>query len=462
MKGDLPRFAGKKHTARSLALAVLLECRAHEAFVQEALDRQLGQAQLSGPDRRLATQLVYAVLRRRGSLDALIRPFLARKPHDVEPWLWEALRLGACQLALLTNIPVHAAINETVELARAFGRERARGFLNAVLRRVSELVTSDWGDAPSAEALPMHDGRYRKLTRSVLPDPEGEPARYLAAGFALPGWLASTWLERLGWDECVRLGFWFAGPAPLWLRVNPLRQDRDACLAAWQQAGFPGEPGTHPQAIRLADHAPVRELPGYAEGWFSVQDEAAMQVASALAPAPGSLVLDLCAAPGGKTAHLAELMQNQGKIIACDVDERRLRTVTELCGRLGHSIVETCQLEQEGEPPAGPFDAILVDVPCSNTGVLGRRPEARWRLRPDDFQRLVPLQTRLLLHAVERLRPGGKLVYSTCSIEPAENRGVVAAVLQAFPQLVIEEESEQKPGLPADGGYWTRLRSPVC
>jgi 16S rRNA (cytosine967-C5)-methyltransferase len=183
-----------------------------------------------------------------------------------------------------------------------------------------------------------------------------------------------------------------------------------------------------------------------------------MRVGSALAPAPGSRVLDLCAAPGGKTTHLAEFMGNQGEILACDVDAGRLATLREQCRRLGIGIVRTVPLEAEQEPPPGPFDAVLVDVPCSNSGVLGRRPEVRWRLRPGDFRRLVPLQTKLLLWAGERVRPSGTLVYSTCSIEPEENGQVVQAVLQGLPDLVLEAEEQQVPGRPADGGYWARLR----
>ena len=185
-----------------------------------------------------------------------------------------------------------------------------------------------------------------------------------------------------------------------------------------------------------------------------------MRVAQALAPAPGSTVLDLCAAPGGKTTHLAELMGNQGRIVACDVDEQRLATVLELCRRLGVSIVEPVRLQpgRGEEPPPGPFDAVLVDVPCSNTGVLGRRPEVRWRLRPEDLRHLVTLQTKLLLQAGERVRPGGEIVYSTCSIEPEENRQVVEAVLRGMRELELEAEEEQVPGRPADGGYWARLR----
>jgi len=462
MKPLPPRFVGRQPSARSLALQVLLDCRRHDAFIHEVLDRHLGGAALSAADRRLATQLAYGVLRRRGTLDALLRPLIARQHHQVEPWLWEALRLGAFQLGLLTHIPPHAAIHETVELAAVFGRPGAKGFLNGVLRALAKVVTDDRASVPAADALPLEHGEYRRLAQAALPAPAGHPVEYLGAAFALPPWLAQRWLARLGWDECLRLGFWFAGPAPLWLRCNSLRTDRTTFLAALAQAGIRAEPGDQPQAVRLLEAAAVRDLPGYEQGWFAVQDESAMRVAAALAPAPGSRVLDSCAAPGGKTTHLAELMRNQGTVVACDVDERRLQTLADLCRRMGTTIVETRRLhpERNEDPPAGPFDAVLVDVPCSNTGVLGRRPEARWRLRPADLGHLVLLQTRLLLQAAERARPGGAVVYSTCSIEPDENRQVVRAVLGGLPKLVLEADEELVPGRPADGGYWARLRLP--
>jgi 16S rRNA (cytosine967-C5)-methyltransferase len=460
MTPRVPRFAGRQHTARSLALQVLLDCRQGDGFVQEVLDRHLADTPLAPADRRLATQLAYGVLRRRGTLDALLRPLITRPPHQVEPWLWDALRLGAYQLALLTHIPPHAAIHETVELAVAFHRERAKGFLNAVLRSLAGLLTDEQTDAPAADALPLEAGQYRKLARPALPDPAADPVEYLAAGFSLPRWLSQRWAGRYPWEECVRLGFWFAGPAPLWLRVNRLCTDRDPYMAALHQAGFAADPGEHPQAVRLTEHAAIRKLPGYADGWFTVQDESGMRVGSALAPQPGGRVLDLCAAPGGKTTHLAELMENKGQIIACDVDDRRLQTVADLANRLGITIIEPVRLhpERNDEPPAGPFDAVLVDVPCSNTGVLGRRPEVRWRLKPDDFRQLVPLQTKLLIQAGERVRPGGVIVYSTCSNEPEENRQVVQVVLQALRDSELEAEEEQVPGRPSDGGYWARLR----
>jgi 16S rRNA (cytosine967-C5)-methyltransferase len=438
----------------------LRECRDGNAFIQEVLEAALSHTLLSPADRRLATLLAYGVLRRRGTLDALLRPFINRPLHQVEPWLWEALRLGTYQLALMTHIPPHAAIHETVELAAAFGRPGAKGFLNGILRAVTRLLTDEGLSAPAADALPLEGGQYRRLTRPALPEPGTHAVEYLAAAFSLPRWLVERWLGRYGWEECVRLGFWFAGPAPVWLRCNPLRIERAALLEAFAQAGITAVPGEYPQAVRLADSASIRDLPGYDQGWFAVQDESAMRVAAALAPPPVSQVLDLCAAPGGKTTHLAEYMGNQGRIIACDVDDRRLQTLADLSARLGITIIETCRLhpERNEEPPPGPFDAVLVDVPCSNTGVLGRRPEVHWRLRPTEFRHLVPLQTKLLLQAGERVRPGGVVVYSTCSIEPEENGQVVRAVLRGLPELVLEAAEEQVPGQPADGGYWALLR----
>lgn len=456
MKPAAPHFIARQHNARSLALHVLLTCRHGDAFVQEILDQALGQFSLQPADRRLTTQLAYGVLRRRGTLDALLRSVVSRQPHEVEPWLWEALRLGAFQLALLTHIPPHAAIHEAVELAAQYGRPGAKGFINGVLRSLSGLVTAEPANGPAADVLPVEGGTYRKLSRAVLPDPAANPLQYFAAGFALPRWLGERWLQRFSWEECLRVGFWFAGPAPLWLRVNRLKTDQTAFLAALTQAGIAVEAGEVPDAVRLIDSASIRNLPGYAEGWFSVQDQSAMKAALALSPEPGSRVLDLCAAPGGKTTYLAELMNNQGEIIACDVDPRRLETVSDLARRLGIGIIRTHRLHEE--PPAGSFDAILVDVPCSNTGVLGRRPEVRWRLKPEDFRRLVPLQTKLLIQAGERIRSGGVIVYSTCSIEPEENRQVVENVLKALPDLALEAEQEQVPGKSADGGYWARLR----
>ena len=457
MKPAPPTFRGKQHNARTLALHVLSLCRRHDAFLQEILDQQLTQHPLAAADRRLATQLTYGVLRRRGTLHTLLAPLVSRPGARVEPWLWDCLYIGGYQLALMSQIPVHAAIHETVELAAAFGRPTAKGFLNGVLRSLSDLTSDERTTDAGPDALPLEKGEYRRLRRAVLPDPAVHPVEYLADGFGLPHWLATRWSARYDAAECRRLGFWFAGPAPLTLRCNLLKTDRDKLLRACREANLDVEPGEHPQALRMRDAVPIRELPGYDEGWFTVQDEASMHVASALAPTPGMPVLDLCAAPGGKTTHLAELMGNRGRILACDVDEKRLETVRTLAARLGITIIEMRRLDPEGEvgDVAGAFHAALVDVPCSNTGVLGRRPEVRWRLRPGDLPRLIALQVRVLRGAARYIRPGSIVVYSTCSIEPGENQGVVSQVADI---LKLEAEKEQVPGRPSDGGYWARLR----
>ena len=474
MMDSAPTFQGRRHNARSLALQVLIDCSRHQGFIQDVLDRHLGQAgaparagsrdllsqPLNSADRRLATHLAYGVLRRRGTLYALLTPLVSRPLAQVEPWLLDALCLGVYQLALLTQVPPHAALNETVELATQFGVPRAKGFLNGVLRSCAALITDDRAPSAAADALPLEGGTYRRLARRVLPDPGSHPVEYLARGFGLPGWLARRWWDRLGPDEAYRLGFWFAGPAPLTLRVNLLRCSREALLEALAQAGYHAVAGEHPQAVRLREHAAIRDLPGYTGGWFGVQDESAMRVGSAVGPTPGAAVLDLCSAPGGKTTHLAELMRNQGRVVACDVDERRLATVRELAERLGVSCIETVLLDaaRPESVPSGPFDAVLVDVPCSNTGVLGRRPEVRWRLETGDLQELVRVQKRLLGLAAKRVKQGGLVVYSTCSIEPEENGELVRHAVEAGIGLTLEAEEAAVPGRPADGGYWARLR----
>jgi 16S rRNA (cytosine967-C5)-methyltransferase len=474
-------------TARQIATDVLHRSRAREGFVAELIDDAASAASVTPQDRRFLTQLVNGVIRRKGTLDALLKPFVQIPFHAVQPRVWDVLHLGAFQLCFLTHVPKHAAVNETVELAPHVGSPKAKGFVNSVMRRVAELVTDEFTDKPGADAVPMDlslasggrqppvgeekreekkqgadaprsPNQYRRLTKSVLPDPIAAPDAYFAAAFSVPKWLADRWLTRHGPEETTRLGFWFNAPPPLWIRVNKLHNDRETYRLRLAASLIDAETGEHPQSLRFPEHHAIRELPGYDDGDFAVQDHSSMLVASALGVQPGMRVLDLCAAPGGKTTHLAELMDNRGVITACDTDPKRLETVTTLCQRLGIKGVRTAVVQENGEPPQGPFDAALVDVPCSNTGVLGRRPEVRWRLKPNEFEFLIRLQTRLLFQALDRVKSGGVVVYSTCSIEPDENENVVKGVLRGMRNVKLEAEHHSVPGKPSDGGYWARLR----
>lgn len=447
--------------ARGVAFAVLSEYKASSRFVSQLLDAEvLRLGDFSSEERRLAVELVNGVVRRQATLDALILPHCRRPRHRIEGELWTLLQLGTYQLAFLDAIPGYAAVNETVELAGAVGRQRWSGFLNGTLRSVQRSLTDQFVPEAAADALPLSMGRHRLLTDKVFADPSADPIRYVAEAFSFPRWLIDRWHRRFDFADLCRLGFWFDKPAPLSLRVSLLRGTREQLLASLAERGIAANPGNLPESIRLPNTLRVETLPGFAEGLFAVQDESAMEAVDLLAPQPGETILDLCAAPGTKTTHIAERMQNAGTIIATDIRADRLARIDENCRRLGISIVRTSLISPSGDDiPSGPFDAILVDAPCSNTGVLGKRPEARWRINASEIEELTHRQQALLQTASGRLKPGGRIVYSTCSIEPEENEQLIERVLHANPHLVCVRERHLIPGQPADGGFQALLKS---
>ncbi len=445
-------------TARTVCYQVLCRTATSQKFASRLLDGALESASLSDADRRLATELTLGVARREITLDAILAQFVSRERGSVEPELWRLLQLGAYQLTFTTGIPAHAAVNETVTLAKAAGQPRWTGFANGVLRALSRSLRDEFVEQPAADTVPLQDESCRSFDRKLFPDPATQPAEYFSAAFGFGERMSQRWHERFGFEELLRLGFWMNTPPPPYLRTNLLRVDRDVLLNDLRAAGVAAEPGEFPESIRLHGHVPVSQLPGFRQGWFSVQDESAMAAARLLAPAHGARVWDMCAAPGGKTAHLAELMQDQGDVLATDIDPTRLQKVVSGCDRLGLNIVQTRLIDPDGgNLPNGPFDAILLDAPCTNTGVLNKRPEARHRVTAENLAELSTLQRRLLRGGLQRLAPGGRLVYSTCSIEPEENQQVVAEVVTEFNGIKRCDEREHIPGRPADGGYQSLL-----
>jgi 16S rRNA (cytosine967-C5)-methyltransferase len=453
------RAGGGALEARSAAFAVLSQYKSGGRFVSQLLDERLARApDFRSEERRLAVELINGVVRRRLTLDSILTPHVARPRHRIEGELWTLLQLGAYQLAFLDAIPLYAAVNETVALAKQVGRRGWDGFVNGVLRAVQSLLTAEFVPEPSAASVPVSGGRYRRLSRDLFRDPAVDPVGYVAEAFSFPRWLMERWHGRFDLAELCRLGFWFDKPAPLSLRVNRLKANRDDVLKLMAAQGVQVVPGSLPEAIRVDGTLRVDSLPGFAEGFFSVQDESAMQAVDLLAPRAGETVLDLCAAPGAKTTHLAERLQNTGTVIATDIRADRLSRVQENCRRLGISIVRPTLVSPRGEDiPPGPFDAALVDVPCSNTGVLGKRPEARWRIDEVQIDELTRQQRALLVAACQRLKPGGRLLYSTCSIEPEENERIVRSVLEANPEITLLGQRHHIPGKPADGGYQALL-----
>lgn len=417
-------------------------------------------------ERRLAGELIRGIVRRRATLAAILEKFVSRPREKIEDGLWRLLELGTYQLVLLSGIPPHAAVSETVLLARQIGKPQWSGFLNGVLRNITRELTTDVESTPSTRGVPLSDSgddpatvRYRLMASEMFPDPQAKPADYLAAAFSYPRWLVENWLERHGWEEALRRASWFNSPGRTTLRVNLLRTDRSQLLARLAEQEIVAQPGDLPETIRLAKSVSIETLPGYRRGWFSVQDESAQQAAPMLDPQPGERILDLCAGPGGKATHLAELMGNDGEVVACDLWMVRIQSILDSRDRLGLTCLREHLLGADGgQLPEGPFDAALVDAPCSNTGVLGKRPDVRWRIGPQDLRELPILQSRLLRTAIDLVRPGGRILYSTCSIEPVENELLVRQVLEDTTDLELVTERHHRPGAPGDGGYLALLR----
>lgn len=442
---------------RIFAYAVLQEFEQSDRFIQEIMADLDTRHSLSSADRSLALDVAAGVVRRSRTLDVVIQSRITRPRHKVEPDLWRVLRIGAYQL-LFSRTPDHAAVDSTVDLCRLLNRPRWTGFVNGVLRGIGRLLSDDLASGPASTALPTSHLQWRSLNEPILPDPTTQRAQYFADAFSLPQSLAVRWTSRLADTDLIAACFHTNDPPSTSLRINSLRADRDTVLQSLIEVGCKATAGAIPGSIQLEQSPRLETLPGYSDGLWSVQDEAAMTASILLDPQPGETILDLCAAPGGKTTHLAELSGDKGKLMACDVAKGRLQRIRDNAARLQLHSIQLQTIPKDGsELPTGPFDAVLVDVPCSNTGVLNRRPEARWRFDQKGLEELIVLQTRLLLHACQPVRVGGRVVYSTCSMEPEENRGVVDTVLAALKHFQLDREIQHKPGQPADGAYQALL-----
>jgi 16S rRNA (cytosine967-C5)-methyltransferase len=383
------------------------------------------RAGLARRDRALVTELVLGTLRWRRWLDWQLARVSERPLEDLDPRVRTLLRLAAYQLAFLGRVPPWAAVHDAVELAKRRRPRRAAAYVNGVLR------------ALSAQPRPW-------------PEPAAEdPVDALALRVSHPTWLVRAWWARYGPDETEALARAMNEPAPVVLRVNTLRATRAGVLAAFARAGIRARPtGFAPEGVVLEDGGDPGELAPLRAGLVTVQDEGAILVGHALGPLPGETVADVCAAPGTKTTHLAALMENRGRIVAADPHAGRLALLREACLRLGATIVEPRAADAGALAAAlgAVCDRVLVDAPCSNLGVLRRTPEAKWRRQPGDLGRLAAAQGAILEAAAALVRPGGILVYATCSLEPEENEAVTAAFRARQPAFVPDP---LPPAVPA-------------
>jgi 16S rRNA (cytosine967-C5)-methyltransferase len=386
------------------------------AYADRALHGEARRHGLEPRDRALATRLAYGAVQRRATLDHVIETLAGRPVESLEPAVLAALRLGVLQLAFLDRVPAHAAVGESVELAKRDSRGGA-GLVNAVLRRAAR-------EAPALVA--------------ALPD--GTPAE-AALRHSHPGWIAELWFDALGPGEARALMAADNEPAEAAVRINTLRVDHlDLPVAS--------RPADHlPEGLVLEAPFDAFGSPLWEQGLFMPQSRAAMAVARALAPRPGERVLDLCAAPGGKTTHLAALMGDEGRVVAVERHPGRADALRRTVARMGATCVEVRTADATEPQEVDAYDRVLVDPPCSDLGTLAARPDLRWRKQPDTPAALAATQTTILDAAARAVRPGGVLVYSTCTISPAENERLIAAFLERRGDFGIEE-------LPSDLPVW--------
>ncbi|MFY9495189.1 MAG: 16S rRNA (cytosine(967)-C(5))-methyltransferase RsmB [Limnochordia bacterium] len=390
-----------KRTAnpRELAVHTLTGLEQTGDFLREVLDLHIQQNPLSPVDRALYTELVYGTVRMRRSIDYVLSSFSRRPINKLPERILHNLRLAVYQIMYLDRVPNYAVVNEAVKLARRFGHQGTASFTNGVLRQV-----------------------VRSKGRFEFPAKEDNIVEHLGVRHSFPNWIIEHWLDMFGAEETEQLCQAMNKTPELHVRVNTLRISAEDLSRHFSQEGVATEPGRYaPDVLRVSPAHQVLRSPLLAEGMFYVQDESSALAAHALGVNPGMTVYDLCSAPGGKTTHLAQLMNDEGRIEAFDISGSRLALVMENAERLGISIISTKVADAAKSLPLAPADAVLVDAPCSGLGTMGHRPDIRWRKSREEIEELVKVQRSILRNAVNYVRPGGHLLYCTCTLTAWEN-----------------------------------------
>ena len=437
----IPSNEKSRKGVRQLASEILLKVDTRKAYADVLLDHSVKDAALSHRDRALLTELTYGTLRWRGKIDARLNLYLRSSLEDTDPFIRNLLRVTFYQLLFLDKIPDYAAVDEAVELGKAHGGDKVAGFINAVLRNF-----------------------LRKKDRIAEPQPSKDRQTALATDYAHPRWLVEKWLDYFEREETEALMRANNEPAPLVLRVNSLTSSREALLTLLTKSGISAVATRwSPAGIWVKSRSPVDQLPGFREGLFQVQGEASQLVSYLLSPEKGERILDACAAPGGKTTHIAELMSDTGELIALDKSEKGIERIRENVARLGLTSVRGAKSDVSHRLPAefrNPYDRILVDVPCSGLGTLRSHPEIKWHRNETDIKRLSHLQKNIINQVVHYLKPGGILVYSTCTLAQDENENLVEQFLEDHNEFVLDNAASylpQEAGSLVQGSYYTAL-----
>ncbi|WP_082926853.1 16S rRNA (cytosine(967)-C(5))-methyltransferase RsmB [Paenibacillus tuaregi] len=407
-------------TAREVALEVLTQVEEEGAYSNLQLNSALQRSNLSGADAGLATELVYGTISRLSTIDYFLGQFVAKGLGKLQPWVRNLLRLSFYQLYYLDRIPAHAAVNEAVNIAKKKGHQGISGMVNGVLRSV-----------------------LRRKEELQIPA-DLPPLKRIALEYAYPEWLVGRWIKEYGEAEAEAICRANNEPPSVSVRVNRTKLSREELLERMRERGLDAEPSpVSEDGIIVRSGGNMAHTDWYQEGLLSVQDESSMLVAAAVDPRPGMKVLDCCAAPGGKSCHIAEKLNGSGEVIANDVYPHKAKLVESQAERLDLDIVRTTTgdaLELAARYAPESFDRILLDAPCSGLGVIRRKPDLKWAKQPEDITDIAELQLKLLDGVAGLLRPGGVLVYSTCTIEKRENMQVVQAFLDKHPEYAEADQ----------------------
>lgn len=409
-------------TPRELALDTLVKVAETGAYSNLQLNRALQDAQLQRADAGLVTELVYGTIQRQLTLDHWLSKFAAKGLRKLEPWVHQLLRMSAYQLLYLDRIPAHAAVNEAVTIAKRRGHQGISGMVNGILRSI--------------------DRNRAELTIDTISDKN--PAVQISVRHSYPEWLVARWIKAYGVETTEAICASGNEAPHASVRINPLRETREEALQLLTEQGIEAEVSKlAPAGIVVRRGGNLADTEGFRKGLWTMQDESSMLVAEVVAPKAGMQVIDCCAAPGGKTTHMAELMGGKGKVYANDLHPHKRQLIIDQAIRLGlqniEAITEDAGNLGERFAPAS-LDAVLLDAPCSGFGVIRRKPEIKWTKTAGDVAEIAGIQRKLLQAAADLVKPGGTLVYSTCTIESTENEDQIAAFLQEHPEFQLDAE----------------------
>lgn len=405
-----------KRNARELALKILQEINEKNAYSNLAINRNLDDT-ISSLDDSFIREIVYGVIENKLYLDWIIQKFSKIKFKKISPLIKEILRIGVYQIIIMDRIPDSAACNESVKLTKKYSHRGTQGFVNGILRNI-----------------------VRNKENILLPDINNNPIDYLSIKYSHPKWMIEDWIEQFGINFTEKLCIANNERPKLNIRVNTLKISRSELIERLESSGLQAEKTKYAEdGIKISNPFRITDTKEFKNGYFTIQDESSMLVAQIMNPKEGSLVIDLCSAPGGKATHIAQIMNNKGQILSRDIHKHKLKLIDENTSRLGINIIQTQNFDalELDESLIEKADFCLTDVPCSGLGILRRKPDIKWKKVQEDIKEIVNLQYKILENGSKYLKSGGVLIYSTCTIRKEENLGLIRRFLGNNPEFKL-------------------------